>query len=276
MTDFSRIDKLLNRLKDELCLRGYSQKTVKTYTNCVYNYLLYKKSEYDKFDLEDFKKFLLYKQSKNLSSQTLNLYINSIKYFYLNVCNYHGSIDIKFVKKSKKLPVVLSTTEIEKLVNRIQNPKHKLMILLAYSSGLRINEVLSVKVADIDFDRNCITIRSGKGNKDRSTLLSDKIKGKLFSLITEKGGRELVFESERGGKLSARTLQVVFSKALNQAGIKKLATFHSLRHSFATHLLENGVDIRYIQELLGHSSIKTTQIYTKVANNKMRNIKSPL
>jgi len=150
------------------------------------------------------------------------------------------------------------------------------MLSISYGAGLRVSEVIGLKVADIDFDNLLIHIKHSKGNKDRVTVLPEKLVDEMKRLAAFKVGDDLVFESERGGKLSTRTLQKVFENGCKKANIKKKATFHSLRHSFATHLLENGVDVRYVQELLGHQNIRTTQIYTHVTNIALKNIKSPL
>ena len=185
-------------------------------------------------------------------------------------------INLKFAKRSKKLPIVLSREEIKNIIEAIKNPKHKLIISLAYGAGLRISEVISLKVKDVNLEELTIHLKNAKGKKDRITIFSEKIKTDLRHLIADKNPNNYLFESERGGKLTERTAQKVFENALRKAGIKKDATFHSLRHSFATHLLENGVDVRYVQELLGHQNIRTTQIYTQVTNPKLKNIRSPL
>ena len=150
------------------------------------------------------------------------------------------------------------------------------MITLAYGAGLRISEVMDLRVRDMLLDELTLHIKEAKGKKDCITLIPEKLKEDLRSLIAGKEGGDYVFASERGGKLSERTAQKVFERALHAAHITKPATFHSLRHSFATHLLENGVDIRYVQELLGHANIRTTQLYTQVTNPSLKNIKSPL
>jgi len=162
------------------------------------------------------------------------------------------------------------------VISSIKNLKHKLIISLAYGAGLRVSEVVNLKIKDINLDELTIHLKNAKGKKDRITIFSEKIKNDLQNLIAGKNLNDYLFESERGGKLTERTVQKVFENALRGAGIKKDATFHSLRHSFATHLLENGVDVRYVQELLGHANIRTTQVYTKVTNPKLKNIKSPL
>ena len=147
---------------------------------------------------------------------------------------------------------------------------------MAYGSGLRVSEVIALKIKDVNLDELTIHLKEAKGKKDRLTIFPEKLKDKIRNLIAGKEKNDYVFESERSGKLTERTAQKIFKQALQRAGIKKEATFHSLRHSFATHLLENGVDVRYVQELLGHTNIRTTQIYTHITNPGLKNIKSPL
>lgn len=266
----------LEKTKQELRLRNYSSKTIKAYLGCLRKYFDFKKFNLEKIDEENIKKFLLNRQSKNYSSQTVNLYLNAIKFFYREVLKIPQKINFKFAKRSKKLPIVLSREEIRKIIESIKNPKHKLIISLTYGAGLRISEVINLKVKDANLEELTIHLKDAKGKKDRITIIPEKIKIDLQNLITGKNPNDYVFESERGGKLTERTAQKIFESALRKAGIKKDATFHSLRHSFATHLLENGVDVRYVQELLGHRNIRTTQVYTQVTNPKLKNIKSPL
>ncbi|MFC1613539.1 tyrosine-type recombinase/integrase, partial [Patescibacteria group bacterium] len=202
--------------------------------------------------------------------------LNSIKFLYREILKNSEKIDLKFAKRSKKLPIVLTKKEIERVFNLINNSKHRIMIELSYGAGLRISEVINLKIKDISLEELTIHIKDAKGKKDRITILPKKLKLDIQNLMAGKNKNEFLFESNRGGKLSARTAQKIFEEAFKKSNIQKDATFHSLRHSFATHLLENGVDVRYIQELLGHNNIRTTQIYTKVTNNSVRNIKSPL
>lgn len=150
------------------------------------------------------------------------------------------------------------------------------MISLGYACGLRVSEVANIKVADLDIDELVVHIKGAKGKKDRISVLPEKLQDALRNIIAGKNGDEFVFVSNRGGKLTTASLQKTFRQSLAKAKVNKPATFHSLRHSFATHLLENGTDVRYVQELLGHSNIRTTQIYTQVTNPKLKNIKSPL
>lgn len=269
------MQKELDKIKDELCLRNYSQKTIKSYLLCLKVYFNYNHN-YKKMDRENIKNFLLKLKTNHKSPQTINLYLNSIKYYYRDILKYSKKIDIKFTKRNLKLPIVLSKDEVVEIVDNIKNKKHKLIIALAYSSGLRVSEIKNLRVKDVDINHFTIHIKNAKGRKDRITVLSKKIVKLLSKLICLKDKSDLVFETERGGKYSTRTLQKIFSDALKKSKIKKDATFHTLRHSFATHLLENGTDIRYVQELLGHNNIRTTQIYTHVTNPNICNIKSPL
>lgn len=270
------IENYLQKTKNELKLRNYSLRTIKGYLFCISEYLKYKHNNIDSFDEENIKKFLLSKQESGKSPQTVNLYLNAIKYFYRVVLKNNKQINIKFSKRSKKLPVVLSRNEINKIISVIKNPKHKIMVTLAYGAGLRVSELVNLRVQDLNIDELFIHIKEAKGKKDRITIFPEKITDDLQKLVLGKSARDFVFESERGGKLTTATAQTVFKNALKKADIKKRATFHSLRHSFATHLLENGVDVRYVQELLGHRNIRTTQRYTQVTNPKLKNIKSPL
>ena len=185
-------------------------------------------------------------------------------------------IEIRGAKKNKSLPVVLSRPEIEKLLEVTGNTKHRLLLSLAYGAGLRVSEVINLKVSDIDPGELTVHIKLAKGKKDRITISPERLVSDIQNLIAGKDKNDFVFSSERGGNLTTRTAQKVFENSLKKAKVSKEATFHSLRHSFATHLLENGVDVRYVQELLGHQNIRTTQLYTQVTNPKLKNIKSPL
>ena len=277
-------------------LRGHSQRTAKAYRSCLSVFLAFLKndsralgpqdmtiataceagSNIEILDVEKIRTFLLWKHDKGFAPQTVNLYLNSIKFFYREVLKNQTQIPLKFAKRSRRLPVVFLKEEILALLAALKNQKHRLMLSLAYGSGLRVSEVVNLKVADLDFERVLVCVRKGKGGKDRLSVMPGKIKDELKAFIFGKSLGDFVFESQRGGKLHSRTAQKVFLQAMQKAGINKIAGFHALRHSFATHLLENGVDIRYLQELLGHSSIRTTQIYTRLTSVALARIRSPL
>lgn len=210
------------------------------------------------------------------SSFTMNQYHAAYKLYITKILNRSWNVPFPYAKRHKRLPVVLSRGEIAAIIGVTKNSKHKLILSLAYGTGLRVSEIINLRVRDIDTSGLTLVVRNGKGGKDRISILPEKLCNDLQNLMAGKRASDYLFESERGGKLTTRTAQAVFGKALKLTGIKKEATFHSLRHSFATHLLENGVDVRYVQELLGHASIATTQLYTKVTNPQLKNIRSPL
>jgi site-specific recombinase XerD len=170
----------------------------------------------------------------------------------------------------------LSKEEVSLLIKTIDNIKHKSIIMLAYSGGLRLSELLNLRLNDIDYNRGVIRINAGKGKKDRITLLSKNFLLVLQEYLQIYQPKEYLFEGANGGKYSAASVQKTMRRAVAKAGIKKNATLHSLRHSFATHLLEQGTDLRYIQQLLGHESIKTTEIYTHITNKGLDKIENPL
>lgn len=266
----------LHKTKRELKIKNYSPKTIKSYLYGLREYFSFKGSAFTKLDQENIRNFLLHCEKKHISPQSRNLFLNAIKFYYRNVQKNNQKIEIQSAKKPKSLPTALSRTEVNRILESLKNTKHKLLLSLAYGAGLRVSEVVNLKVKDVNLDNLTLHIKHAKGDKDRITIIPNSIKNELNKIVNSKEANEYVFSSERGGKLTTRTAQKVFSNSLRKTGIKKDASFHSLRHSFATHLLENGTDIRYVQELLGHANIRTTQRYTQVTNPQLRNIKSPL
>jgi site-specific recombinase XerD len=225
---------------------------------------------------DDIRRYLENLADKNCSASTLNIAHSAFKLYFEKILNRRFFANIPRAKQPKKLPETLTKDEIHRIFATIKNVKHKLMLGFMYSSGLRVSEVINCKVKHLYFESRMLLVSQAKGAKDRKTILSEKLCPVLKKYLKNKNAEDYVFESDRGGKLTERTLQKVFSSALIESGIKRPATCHSLRHSFATHLLESGTSIRYIQELLGHSKLETTQIYTKVANSNLQSIKSPL
>jgi integrase/recombinase XerD len=274
--------------KNALRLKRYSRKTIQIYCGCLKGANEWFVSEKNKLidsmtgnDLYEF--FLFLTDIKNASLSTMRCYRFAIAYYFKNTHN--KDIDLSYVeglRGSKHLPTVLSREEIRLILDAINNIKHRTMIALMYSSGLRLSELLSLKVGDIDINDMNIHVKEGKGRKDRITIFSEKIREDVNRFMHGKGPDEYLFLSTgkdaRGNfhSLSGRTLQKVLESALKRAGINKKATPHDLRHSFATHLLENGISLRHIQQLLGHKNISTTSIYTKVTNPQLKGIKSPL
>ncbi|MFZ2199416.1 MAG: tyrosine-type recombinase/integrase [Microgenomates group bacterium] len=255
----------IERLQQYMRVAGYSPRTIEAYARCV-----------EEIGAQDLLFFLDKLARAGKSSFTMNQYHAAYKLYVTKVLMKPWHIPFPYAKRHKRLPVVLSRTEVGSIIEHTKNSKHRLLLSLAYGSGLRVSEVINIKVGDIYLDELSMMIKDAKGGKDRLSVVPEKLLNDLRNMIAGKKSNDYLFESVRGGQLTTRTAQVVFEKSLKLAGIKKPATFHSLRHSFATHLLENGVDVRYIQKLLGHASITTTQLYTKVTNPALLNIKSPL
>jgi len=269
-------ESLLEKIKKIMRLRNYSSKTIKSYSSALLDIYKHFGKSFRELSQNEITDYLYTKKRSGLSSQTISLYMNAVNFVYREVYKISDYIPLKHPKKTKRLPVVLRKDEIISLVNCVKNKKHKLMILLAYSAGLRVSEVVFLRVQDIDCPAMILTVREGKGKKDRVTVLSPKLISDLSKCTIGKNNTDYLFESARGGRLTTSTIQKIFHKALEESSIKKKATFHSLRHSFATHLLEQGTDVRYVQALLGHTNIRTTQLYTQVTNPSIKNIQSPL
>lgn len=273
------IENISKSMYKYLTLKGYSEKTKKAYLGHLRRFFEHtnkKPEDLIKSDVENYMYYLLNHQ--NNSHAFVNQALSSIKIYFTEILK-RGKIvyDIPRPKKEKKLPNILSQNEVMSILNSLKNIKHKAILYTIYSSGLRVSEAASLKIKDVDSDRMLLHIYQGKGKKDRYTLLSEA----TLLLLRE------YFKKERpefwlfpGGNLNEhiteRTIQRIFKNACNNVNINKKVSVHSLRHSFATHLLEAGTDLRYIQELLGHKSSKTTEIYTHVSKTNLSRIVSPL
>ncbi len=261
---------LLKRLEENLKLKNYSKQTIKGYLNHVKKYLEF--AEGKGINTTSAKDFLLKKLSKcEPSSVGHNVF--ALKYFFKTILNQE--LDIPNPKRNKTLPDILTIEEIKKLIEITENIKHKLIIKLLYGCGFRVSELVNLKKSDLNFDEELIHIRLAKGRKDRFVKIPSSIKKELEGYC-RLSSAEVLFPSNRGGKLTKKTIAKIVQNSARKAGIKKRVYPHLLRHSFATHLLEQGTDLRMIQKLLGHSDIKTTQIYLKISNANIKNIKSPL
>lgn len=266
----------LLKFQQEMKIRKFSPKTIKSYSHYITELLKFSSKNPKTVNTDDIRGYLEKLTDTGVSSSTLNLAYSALKLYFEKILRRKFFFSIPRAKKSQYLPTVFTKEEIKQILGTIQSVKHKLLLGLMYSSGLRVSEVVNVKVKDLDFSSKLLHIRQGKGAKDRTSILSEKVAGILEKYVKNRTIQDFVFENDRGGKLTERTVQKIFAVALKKSGIKKEAGCHSLRHSFATHLLEAGTSIRYIQELLGHARLETTQIYTKVANTNLQTIKSPL
>ena len=231
----------------------------------------------DELERSDIDIYLLYLAKKNYSNSKLNLAINAIKYFYENVCGHERAYyEIDRPQCELHLPTVLSKDEVARIFSMIDNLKHKTLLITIYSSGLRISELLNLKVSDIDSSRMVMYVHNGKGRKDRLTPLSVKLLELLRAYYKKYRPDTYLFEGYKSGmQYSSTSVRKILKRAVKKTGIKKRVTPHTLRHSYATHLLESGIDLRYIQVLLGHSSPATTQIYTHVSTGRILSVESP-
>jgi len=265
---------------EKLKLIRYSENTIRTYTVAFTDFInYYSQKDLLEINEQDIKSYLLYLiEKRQVSTSFQNQVINAIKFYYEKVCGGKRLpyITIDRPLKERTLPTVLSEEEVMRIISCIKNLKHKAIILTIYSAGLRISEVINLKISDIDSSRMAIIIKGAKGKKDRNSLLSEKLLVILRDYFKLYKPKMWLFEGQTGEQYSDSSIQTIFREACYKAKIQKKATVHTLRHSFATHLLERGTDLRYIQELLGHSSSKTTEIYTHITHKGMEQIKSPL
>ncbi|MBD3260863.1 MAG: tyrosine-type recombinase/integrase [Candidatus Altiarchaeales archaeon] len=250
------VDESLEELNDEMRLRGYSRQSCRTYGYFIKRYLESGLSE---------REFL--KSHLGKSRSTVRGSYFALKMYNEKVLKKLLREDLPLMKKTRKLPVVLNKAEVKALISTTKNKKHKLVLKLLYYGGLRLSEVRDLKWGDIDPERETIHIKNSKGGKDRIVFIHPELKKTLMEYEDNRSKHLLI--SERGGRYNKRTIQEIVKKTAKKAGIKKNTTPHTLRHSFATHLLEAGADIRHIQKLLGHADIRTTQVYTHVSNKNL-------
>ena len=266
-------------MQRHLALKQYSANTVRMYL-AEFKHLLVLLDDYEVSDLSPkrLKDYFLYcVQVEKMRERKLNIKINAVKFYFEQVLHRPKMFfDIPRPKKPVTLPKLLSKSEVKKLFTVTQNFKHRIALQLCYGMGLRVSEVVNIKVEDIDSKRMLVHVKGAKGKKDRYVPLPETILPDLREYYIAFQPKEYLLEGQYGGAYAKSSLQQVFRKAMEKARIKKKIGIHGLRHSYATHLLESGADMRFIQELLGHHSIKTTQVYTKVTKVSMSKIKSPL
>lgn len=279
--EFSDKDRiiLLDKLKLEINARNLSKKTLSNYLGAVSRFINHITVESSKDWYKAFKEHLVWlRDSQGLAPNTINTYAASISFFMEEVLEIHPGEDLLIrMKTGRTLPRVHSLQDITSIINALSNAKHKLILMLVYGCGMRLGEVTVLKPEDIDLERKVVWIRKAKGKKDRIVMLDDALAPYVSSWLKDGCGKKYLFEGYASGKpLSKRTVEKIYTHACEKEGIDPHGGIHSLRHSFATHLLEQGVDLRYIQALLGHASSKTTEIYTHVAAHKIVSIRSPI
>ncbi len=262
----------------KLQLKRYANNTIKTYVTCFERFINhYKNTEINTLGENDIRDYLSYLHKKELSTSYINQSVNAIKFYYEVVHNMPNRFyEIERPIKEHKLPKVISKEEVLAIIKYTNNIKHRCIVSLLYSAGLRRSELINLKISDIDSKRMVIRVEGAKGNKDRLTLLSATVLNDLRRYFKEWRPKKWLFESPDGRKYSVTSVENVVKISAKKAKIKNRVTPHMLRHSFATHLLENGTDLRSIQALLGHNSLQTTEIYTHVAVNAFNKIKNLL
>ena len=282
MTD-TRISPLRQRMIDDMTIRKMASKTQAAYIRAVKNFTIFLGRSPDTASSEDLRRFQLHLASSGVSAPTQNATVTALRFFFAVTLGRRGATDhLPFVRQPRKLPVVLSLDEVARLLDAAQSSspgglKYKAALSVAYGAGLRASEVVSLKLADVDSTRMVIRVEQGKGRKDRYALLSPPLLDLLRAWWRE--GRQLgwLFPGQNPiNPLTTRQLNRACHAAAEAAGIDKRVSLHTLRHSFATHLLEQKVDIRVIQVLLGHKKLETTALYAQVATRTLREVRSPL
>ena len=262
-------------LARELRIRNYSRKTADSYVYYNEKLLKFCFKAPREVTANDVKNYLDY-LARERSASTVSVAYNALQFYYKTIWHRPFFVNLAHPRKEKHIPIVLSKEEVSRLIGALTNLKHNCIVSLLYGCGLRVSELTHVKIRDLDLDRMLLRVFQGKGKKDRMTLLPKSLKMILENQKRLKNQNDFLFTNGRNGRLTEATIQKIVAQAAKRVNIAKNVTPHTLRHSFATHLLENGTDIRYIQELLGHAKLQTTQIYTHVANNSLKNIVSPL
>lgn len=271
-------EKWRQKMRQELIISGYSTKTLKMYLCYFDEFARYVKKPLENADRDDIVGFLAEKKEHgNVSNATLALVHASLRFFFHGVMHNKIVEEVKIAKKAKKLPVVLSRDEVRGLIKATRPKRDRLIVEFLYSSGCRVSESVKLKTENLNFRERIASIQGGKGNKDRIIILSkDWLKHVKKYIEGKKVKSVFVFSKKNGKPLSSDTVQKIVKVAAKKAGIQRRVTPHTLRHSYATHLLEAGENIRKIQELLGHSDLSTTQIYTKVSMEELKKVQSPL
>jgi len=269
----------LNYFKEILQLKRYSKQTIDSYlSNLHLAQVHFNNKSFTNINEKEWFNYIFHLvNTKKIAVSTQRQVVGSINLFYKEVYDRELNLNqLRVSQRENKIPPILSKKEVKMILINTHNIKHKALLGLLYGSGLRIGELLELRLSDIDSERMTVKVNQGKGKKDRLTILSNNVLKVLRKYFVEYKPKEYLFEGQKGGKYTASSARNVLKQSMKRAKINKPATLHTLRHSFATHLLEDGVGITHIQKLLGHHNIKTTLIYTHIANESLMNIKSPL
>jgi len=267
----------LLKIEQEAKRRKLSPRTIESYCSCVEIFMRHVNKQPKQITKKDVKDFLIHLSEKGRSGSTMNVYLHAIKFFIEDILGRRWRWDIRYSKRARSLPIFLSQQEISKLFSVITNKKHKLMVQLLYGAGLRVSELVHLQLKDLEIDQGYGWVRGGKGNKDRQFILPQSIIEVLLTHLDEQNiSQGYIFRGYKDRPLSVRSIQVIIDNARKKANIKKNVHPHTLRHSFATHLIQNGYDLPTVQYLLGHESVKTTMVYVHMAHLRITHVKSPL
>lgn len=269
---------LLERVSTLCALKNLSRHTVDNYLYHIDTFLGFLNRMPGPGDNDDIRRFLLHLKQKGLAPRTINLASAAISFLFCKILRLPDAVQgIPRMIPGRSLPKVYSPEEVQRLLAAPRHPGHRLVLQIAYGCGLRLNEIRNLKVKDLDFSRNMLWVRKGKGAKDRNVMLDQVLAPRLSDFCGKRAADDFVFISSHTGKAySTRTIGKIYDNAVRRSGIQRRGGIHSLRHSFATHLLEQGTDLRHIQALLGHSRSQTTEIYTHVSAHQIARIRSPL
>ena len=268
----------IHQVEEHLRVRRYSWRTIKSYLSHLRSFFAaHREVAPDDVDLPLIKRYIVQRSERgNYAPSTQNQMLNAIKFWMEHVEGREKSFIELRPRKEKRLPKVLSVGEVKRLLGAVENLKHRSILMTIYGGGLRLSEVCNLRIADIHSDRMQIFVHGGKGKKDRYTTLSHRALGELREYFKVYRPHYWLFEGQTGGQYSPRSVQMILRRAVERSGVNPFATVHTLRHSYATHLMENGVSLRHIQDLMGHESSLTTEIYTHVSAAEKRKVVSPL
>jgi len=263
-------------LARELKRRRYSQRTIETYIGCLERFLKWCEKPVNEITKKDVREWIEHHDEKGNSGNTMNVNLMALKFYFEEILGRKMWINIKYSKIPRRIQRVLTKEEVGKLIKAVKNPKHRLMIALMYSAGLRVSEAINLKIKDLVLDKNYGFIRQGKGGKDRLFIISERLENALNLLVKDRNKDEYLFLTNRRGKYHIRSLQQIVKKAAKKSGIESYKEIHchTLRHSFATHLIEQGDSVSDVQAMLGHKSPETSMNYIHKSGQMIR-IKSP-
>lgn len=272
-------DKLLMKLKDELVQRNFSKRTIRNYLAAVVSFSKWYGSGLDTADEDSVRRYARWlSEERKFAPRTINLILAALDFFFtISLGKYHVTHSIPRMKMPRQLPPVYSLQEVKRLLDAPKYPKHRLLLMLVYGCGLRVSELVNLRLRDIEWERKVLWVRKGKGAKDRSVMLGTTLRKELQTHTKSLAQENYLFSGLHPDQhLTVRSAEKIYHQACRKAGVAPKGGIHTLRHSFATHLMEKGVELRFIQELLGHASSKTTEIYTHVSTRSIAKIESPL